>query len=325
MKHGFSLIEVLVAMFIASMLAIILFSVFFQSNRTVKIIDNIIDIDMQAVVATHQLEKDISGAFVPRSKKKQKKKEEEPPQEQKVEDSEPKFQEKKSPPQKPLQKIFYGVQKDNMFGLLTFISSNSLATYWSDRVGSARPKIVRVIYKLEEDSESEGDKKSYRLMRKESPHLDFKKAHEDQKNHSYELVSGIKSMDLEYISIEEDRDPENEQAPPKKSVQQSKVWNKEKEEQGEEGKTKKVKKIPNYVRVTFLLWDNQKESSQSFTVMIPIFAQPLPLQKKKKASIPAKKEAGDKESKDESKPVVGPAKDQSALDYTLSLIQGPKK
>ena len=156
-------------------------------------------------------------------------------------------------------------------------------------------------------------------MRKESPHLDFEKAKRDQRNHTYQLVDGIKTITLEYIAIEEEKESEDKKAKPKKSIKKSKTWDKEKEEAPEEDKKKKIKKIPNYVRVALTLWDNQKKSSETFTVVVPIVSQPLPPQKKKK-----KKEVKPPQPKTDTKPAAKKGKQESALDFTLSLIQGPK-
>ena len=318
MKQGFTLIEILIALVIASLLGMILFNTFFQSNRSIQIVDSVIDLNMRAVVLGNQLEKDISGAFVPRGKKKKKESEEKSEQKEK--------EKKKEEKQKPLKKIFYATQKNDMLDMLTFITSNSLSTYCSDQIGSARPKIARIMYKIEEDDDSEPANKSYRLMRKESPYLDFDKAEKDKKNYAYELAAGIKDLKLEYIAVETEKDTEDEKAKPKKSLKKSKTRDKEKEEdtgKDEEKKKKKIKRTPDYVRITLSLWGNQKKSDETFTFVIQIFAQPVPPKKKKKAQPKKEQQKPQTPSQPSGKPPAG--QEEGALDFALSLIQGPKQ
>ena len=73
MKHpGFILIELLVSMVIASMIALALFAGFGQTNRAVQTIDSMVDVSYKQTVAVHQLTKDISGAFIPVQGRKKK-------------------------------------------------------------------------------------------------------------------------------------------------------------------------------------------------------------------------------------------------------------
>ena|SRR5205085_3283510 len=65
MKYGFVLIELIVATLVASMVAGILLSALAQGNRFQTVVDNTIDLSVRIGVVSHQLEKDLMGAFIP--------------------------------------------------------------------------------------------------------------------------------------------------------------------------------------------------------------------------------------------------------------------
>jgi len=65
---GFTLLELIIAMAISSMLAIALFSSFYQINKTSALVEQTISIDMRAAILQNLLEKDISGVFVPKNR-----------------------------------------------------------------------------------------------------------------------------------------------------------------------------------------------------------------------------------------------------------------
>ena len=65
-RTGFTLLELVIAMAISSILAIALFTSFYQINRSSRLVEQTISIDMRASILENLLEKDISGVFVPK-------------------------------------------------------------------------------------------------------------------------------------------------------------------------------------------------------------------------------------------------------------------
>ena len=54
-------------------------------------------------------------------------------------------------PKKPLEKVFYSVNKEGNLNQLSFLTTNPLQVYWSSKAGSAKPRIARVLYTLKEE------------------------------------------------------------------------------------------------------------------------------------------------------------------------------
>ena len=90
------------------------------------------------------------------------------------------------------------MNKEGNIDQLSFITTNSLQVYWSDKAGSAKPRIVRVLYMLKEEPTKDA-KKSYSLIRQESNNLEFDPIAKGGKDISeYVLAEGIKSATIEY-------------------------------------------------------------------------------------------------------------------------------
>src|SRR5438445_6421826 len=132
MKHGFMLIELIVATLISSMVAGILLTALSQGMRFQTAVDNIVDTSLRIGIVSNQLEKDLMGAFVPVQAERSDKDDEEDqdeeapavdnkkPDNNKVDDKKAGAKEK----QKPLEKIFYATNKEGNFDTLTFITNN---------------------------------------------------------------------------------------------------------------------------------------------------------------------------------------------------------
>ncbi|HLJ30866.1 MAG TPA: hypothetical protein VKU36_00360, partial [Candidatus Babeliales bacterium] len=209
MKQGFMLIELIIATLIASMVAAILLAALAQSNRFMTIVDNLVDTSVRVGVASHQLEKDLMGAFIPvqakeeesfhklgasgadassaqGNKQTEKKGVAQELSEQKGAGSTPKA--------KIIEKIFYSTNKNGQFDTLTFITNNPLVVYVGQDVGTVKPKVVRVQYTLKPEADK---KNSFALFRQESNELDL----EQYKNvTAYELIGGIRSCNMTFTA-----------------------------------------------------------------------------------------------------------------------------
>ena len=280
---GFTLLELLIATMIASILGMLLFAAFFQINRFVPVIDARTQIIEKAALVNDQLEKDLAGVIAPpefyarqpREKQDQKKPEQK-------EEPEGKDEKKK----KPLEKLFYGVNKGGMLDQLTFITTSSLQVYWGPKSGSAKPRMVRVLYTLkEEPNKTKDGKKSYSLVRTESPRLDFDAIRENSSE--YVLATGIKSLTVDYTAIM--IEPERKGAPGQKTeekkeekkepeVVQVDEWGRAKKEEPQKKDEKQLPLVPAIAAFEINFWDQAKKRSMAFPFTIAIPAN-LPLKK----------------------------------------------
>src|SRR3990167_9266829 len=82
MKSGFTLIELIIAFAVSTMITGALFLSFSQVQKSTKIIEKMLSIDSPIFTFSNQFEKDISGAFEPKfwfPKEEEKKEEKESP------------------------------------------------------------------------------------------------------------------------------------------------------------------------------------------------------------------------------------------------------
>lgn len=157
-NKGFTLIELVIGIAIASIISIILFQSFSQTSKTINTIDNMIFMDRRISVLQNQLDKDITAIFIPEQLNHEK-----------------------------LERYFYSQNNQKQLKEFTFITTNALQVYQS-----ASPRIVRVTYQLRENKK---DSNEYSLFRKESTNLVFgveKDAIE------YELTDYIKDFSVEF-------------------------------------------------------------------------------------------------------------------------------
>jgi len=293
-QKGFTLVEILIAMAIASFVIGLLFNGIFQVNRMMKKNDTRINMTRRAALVLHQFQKDIMGVFVPleaqpKEEKPETKDSTTTTTQQNSQQAAQKSPSKKKKDSKPLTKIFYGTNKNKNLDLLTFITNNILEIYWSDRAGKARPKIARVVYRLVKD---QNEKDSYTLLRQESSTLDFDafKLDTTKKIRAYELISGIKELSIKYMVKEEEKrdkdktvekeeiseDTTNKKQEPKK-FKTLKIWDLKKEKKEKKEKESEKRKVPNYVIIKIVLWDDVKESTATFNTTIPILPDFTPI------------------------------------------------
>jgi prepilin-type N-terminal cleavage/methylation domain-containing protein len=278
-KPGFSLIELLVASLIASILGTLLFTAFYQINRFVPVIDNRTTIIEKAALLNAQLEKDFAGIIVPnefyeRSSLRQEASADKQPKDKQNEKKDAKQEAKEIQPKadkkKPLEKIFYSINKAGMLDQLTFLTTSSLQVYWGPKAGSAKPRIVRVLYKLKENPATKDGKKSYSLIRKESPKLEFD---EIEKGLEYVLVDNVKSLTMDYtaVLIEPEKKPATNQGQkpaqkPQIEIKQLSEWKEktQKEETEKDQNQKQMPLVPQVISLDLGLWDATKKRGTSF-------------------------------------------------------------
>lgn len=316
MRSGYILLEIVISIALGSVIGVVVFASFFQINKTYKTASRLIGIDSKASLLEHQMERDLSGAFIPfileslketttTTKVTVKTKE-------KTETT--KFEQKKEElKEAPLEKAFHAQMKDNDSFLLSFVTSNPLTVY-----DGAKPRVVRVVYRLVPNSVRPAGQQSFKLIRKEVKELNFSSQPRDEaqgkKVRSYELVDGIKNMSFEFIVRpvkKEQKQKEGAETDKKETASKKEEEKKTEEKKKEipyetfqvwgEDQIKKVNRnLPNFVNVTVSFWDRPGKTEKTFIFKMPIFSDDLPpikIKKLKKKQEQKKKEQPDKVKK----------------------------
>ncbi len=295
---GFTLIEIMIAIVIASVLGGLLVGSFLQSNKTISGINKVVSIESTAATLIHQLSKDISGAFVPMSvqllkkqleKEKQSNSAKATPYKQNIKNkmgnakkAPVKKQEKQKLPK--IEKVFYSSLKNNNLDVLTFITNNPLQPYWSPTAqGSVtkRPtiKMVRVVYRLV--PETQDPPISYKLLRQESEKINFAKFKLGGDIRAFEIANNIKQIKTEYYVLVPKKTKGEKNQKPKLDLKKMPTWNDGKLP-GEQ-KTK-ISMTPHFAKITVIFWDDEKKIEFPFEAMIPLVPE-LPVRDIKEPEI----------------------------------------
>ena len=273
MKSGFTLIELIIAFTISTMIAAGLFMSFSQVQKSTKIIEKMLSIDAPIFTFSNQFEKDISGAFEPKFwfPKEEEKKEQPQKTAEENKNKKPELSLKKEEYQK-IEKVFFSSNQNKNLKELTFITANPLQSY-----DNYKPRIARVLYKLVPD---ENNKDAYKLTRKESLNLDYAKIN-DKNIPEYDLISNIKSFSVTYIypeqPKEEKKNQEAKKSEEKKSQEPKEVkmltaeaWEYKEKDKEKEGEGIPI--IPQFILVKITIWDLYQEEETSFEIRYQIFA-----------------------------------------------------
>jgi prepilin-type N-terminal cleavage/methylation domain-containing protein len=279
MKNGFSLIEVVVAIAISSMIVLLLFNAFNQSGRVLNIVSGMISSDTKVTVFYDRFELDVSGAFIPRFGDVREVAKALAKQEQIVRVHEIERDEKSKPGEKKdpvkmvtwgdvqLQKPFVYEQVGDNLSLFSFVTCNPLEVH-----DAIKPRIVRVTYRLKSDK----DKRLFVLTRAESASLLFDAASKDRE---YVLLNNVGSCkvsflaeDLKEVSKEKKADKDvpaqqDKEARPLPMVKHDR-W--PLEQDSKEGDA--VRDLPQFVVVTLVYKDPIEEVDKTYTYTIPIFS-----------------------------------------------------
>jgi prepilin-type N-terminal cleavage/methylation domain-containing protein len=215
-KAGFTLIEVIIAITISSMMAVSVFMIFRQMQDSSRRINSIIDLDVEDSVISNQLERDVNGIFVPwmveddkkvdsdgdgqkeQAQQADKQKSEQEEKETKEKEAAPKdgVSQKEKKSQKkliPIKNPLVLVQGGDRLEKLSFITNNPLPVYGMSSDGSttrAKQCVARVEYTVESSPESP---LVYRLYRQESDGLG---SNEQKQPMKYLLSDRIKTISV---------------------------------------------------------------------------------------------------------------------------------
>lgn len=291
-KSGFTLIEILIASVIASLLMGSLFFAYGQINKIFYFTRNYIDIYDSAILVQQQMQKDIAGAFIPVQAvppQKEAKKPQQAPEALKKNGNQPKEEKPKESPQQatPEKKIlkdpFLSKNVQDQMQLLTFVTNNPMRVYVSTKSGQHNSSVVRVVYTLEKDPASPKDRPLFILYRQESlelqlaPYIKTESAIE-----RYPLAQNIVSCKLMFEALEQKEDGSTQ-------VVTFPDWR-----IGDDQKDVRSKvKLPTIVNVTLLLTDDAHGQEKEFAFVCALMAGyhtlPEVQQEKKSAVLPQAK------------------------------------
>lgn len=248
MRKGFTLIEVMIASFMAALISAALFMTITQMNRVQETLHGVSSIYGRCAILKNQLEHDIMGAFIPT-------------QVDVVQTTTQQNQTKRT----PIDKVFYGKNSGEYLELFSCITSNPLQTYFGIKKSKLKPRAARVLYRLEPDIKRQN---SFVLTYQEGGNLFFSSYKKDAQGalRAHELIDGIQSLSLSYISIEEKRNAEGKV---QRIYKKEKSWNTPKP-QTDEKKRRESARLPHMVEVQVVLWDPTYTSTRPFRFKIPI-------------------------------------------------------
>lgn len=274
MRPGFTLLEVLIAIAVGSMLGVLLFTMVTQVTNNARIVSGVMDVHTRMIIAMRQLERDISGAMIP------------------TQESAPATtasdKDATSQASKKVSKVFYNSMKNDQLEFFTFITNNPLQRVWENAAGVPVPRCVRVVYRLKPDTSIKKGEKQYILTRQELSDLNADLVLKDgseaaKKYRTYEMIDGVLSFKLKFQQREDGDKKTNAE---KKDVM---VWDSDsKLDNGKERPAQNM--VPEVVYCEFVLSDNQK-GKHKVIISIPILPDMTSLDAKQAAASPPKEAA----------------------------------
>ncbi len=284
---GFSLIELVIAMTIASMLSLLLFGFVRQMAKVGIRTAAAVDYGLALTVVHSQLERDLMAMVVPESafasykrafKKEKEEKDKAAAVEKKTEEEPTPKEEKEEKRTREIPPPFLAKFRDNRLELLFFVTTNRMP-----RHKIFVPYNTRVVYQLLPETEPG----LFKLVRAESS--DIRRPIEDFTSgdvQSHLLISRIKSLTMKFFVPEEPKQEPKKESPEKAGEPAEAVEKKEEQPKKPEKIVYKeltawdpavLKKapymIPAYIEISGVRVDNDGRGDRSFTFAykIPVF------------------------------------------------------
>lgn len=277
MRMGFSLIELVVALLVSSILAVALMRVLGGSSNVLKATESIITSDMAIAVFYDRFERDISGACVPPfgdpSRAKAVKKPETPSRQPFVFGAPAAQEPEKKDKSVLFKQAFVYKVRDKQLEQLSFITCNPMESYRGSKV-----RLARVTYQLKPQSGSRG---LYHLLRRESKNPTYGS---DKDVRPYVVFTDIESLRLEFLLIE--KEPEQPKQTPKQPAQlpfkqpvkhqQKTSWHETWPPAAPEAQKKSAESgVPAYVKMHVVCQDPVERQLREYHFVFCIFAPEL--------------------------------------------------
>lgn len=259
LKFGFTLIEVIIAMMISTMLMSAAFMIYNQINKSIIMTQKTSDIDTKLMILHDRLQQDFNGISPIWFNKQEPK------------DKNTETQTNNNKPEK--HRLFYSENKDNRLHFFTFATTNAMQVY-----GNEPKRFVRVIYYVQAEPNQEH---VFRLMRKE---IDNVTANLDKKvlletGTFYVIAKNIQhcSVSFEFINQpkHKDKDQSIKNSTLQKAAQQEAAQLRSTSDWGatKEQKPKGYKPpLFNFAKlnITFINQDNDESKEHTLYFTIPI-------------------------------------------------------
>lgn len=278
MKNGFTLIELIIALFIASMVTITLYQLTSQTQKAVKNIISIVDVDVPLLAFYSQLERDVTGMFTPLSTQKANKPgaeppkspgpQEKPPEQKSPEMADEKPTEKKE--EKKVEQVFFLEEKEGQI-ICSFITTAAIQKFDKNGPINTEPFIRRVAYIFEKDPTKPGLMRL--LYRYNTDNLSVDAILKSDFKPNYELANHIKSLSIEVGVFEPVEKAEGQEQ--KSSSAKLTSWKES------EIKDKYKTFIPAFVNVKGIFTNKAGNEEYNFEFMFKVYAyqefKPKPL------------------------------------------------
>lgn len=253
LRAGFSLLELLVAVMVASLLTSMLFFAYTQLQKGMMRFDIFIARHAAVELVERVMSRDLMGSCVPLTVLEQQQKEK---QKKDAESQESDAQKKQT-----IESVFVAKVNNELTTSLTFISNNNLSSYVIEGITDPKPWLSRVTYKLEKET-----KGTYRLLRQQSHDLAI-----DSKQPWFPLAEQISSFSLVLVRYEKDDQGVYT------AVERSE-WDSNNPEKDDNG----FVYLPDLIIVRLSFAKKMIGSGRSYSFAIPLFARPALLTKQQK-------------------------------------------
>ncbi len=270
-KLGFTLIEVVVALFLASFISVSVYQLFFQTQRSVRFVSDVIQADMPLPVFYNQLEKDITGIINQPFIYKQASKSQLSNLLDLVEGAfniASKEPTNKSEVEEVVVKDLFIASSEGAYSM-SFVTTSGIQPLESGGSIKPEPRVKRVSYRLEPDPYADNPA-ILRMMYRQSSDLNADLMSSDNQASSYELITNIISVKARYgvyrpLSAREDDKQEVSDI----------VWLENWDPQAVKQEYKTV--IPAYIEYTIVFADpNNIEIEQLFTMNFSLPSYKIP-------------------------------------------------
>lgn len=248
-SSGMSLIELIIAFAMASILTTMLYQLFYQISSGARKSDAQASVVTELALVGDLIERDFSAAFIPR------------PQPKKAEEK-PAAQEEKAP-----QKWFYATQEAGRLKMITCMTTHHLAAF-----GESVPDAVRVVYTME-PSKTHADR--FILKRQESAQTDLKDF-SSGKVRAYDLLADIGSCECTFYVRKEDDAQKKEKKESKQEYLSFKEWDTDEQKK----KAGKGRELPHFMKIHATCSDDAGRE-HVLERYIEIFSEPYKADQKK--------------------------------------------
>lgn len=303
---GISFIEITIGLFISSILSIFLFQFFGQITKTSKTLNNSLEYITTMPTVFDQLERDISGIYVPEILYEPKKKRKAPKDladgakqsQQAIENGEKKEGEEIRPI------AFFCETKNNQFMVLSFIT-----TYHLPRFKQADPEKTLVVYRLIPDKDYPD---SFALIRQQATDILLPlKKFEDGSVPEYMLLRRIHRFKVSLIAPEKEKTQEKAQKTEQPAASKSSKLNKSKTVEEFSWTPDEVKKklgvlIPSYIEIEGTYADGSGKQQRDFKFAFKVYtfadhAERMRQEREKKEKLKQEKKPSDQKKHPPSK------------------------